>query len=440
MRTRHQRSFRAAKGAISRRPGGEEDARALRQRRGRGVHVGDRDEAVLRRPLERRAQQLHARHAGLLRRLGRMRGDLRGEGMRRVDQRVVALVLQERREPVRPAEAAAPHASRADVRQPRQPGERGDRLEPVVAGEPRGKLGRLRRAAEDQQPSHVRSPPARARRGRRSSTLTATGAAPSTAFAVSRALSGDERGERQARCAPRARALPPQCSPSRSPRRARSVRARASREARRESRDRPPSATNEGRARPARASSACAKPPAMVSFGIGWSRRYLSSPPAKSPMSRSAMSGRRVARAHRLLRRVAGRARDMVEPGGARDVDAAVDRMDPRGAGERHDDAGRAEDRKPADDAEPRVPGLLRERLAARDGDLDLGVRQSRRARPRPRAIASVIILRGTGLIAGSPGGIGRPGKRHGADARPGLEAHAGARRAAAAPSRRSPR
>ncbi len=34
------------------------------------------------------------------------------------------------------------------------------------------------------------------------------------------------------------------------------------------------------------------KPPAMVSRGRGWRRRYLSRPPAKSPMSSSAASGR----------------------------------------------------------------------------------------------------------------------------------------------------
>ena len=51
-------------------------------------------------------------------------------------------------------------------------------------------------------------------------------------------------------------------------------------------------------------------------------------------------------------------------------------------------------------------------------------------------SIASVIILRGTGLIAGSPGGIGRPGQRDRADARAGHEADAarrlGARRTVA--------
>ena len=149
--------------------------------------------------------------------------------------------------------------------------------------------------------------------------------------------------------------------------------------------------------------------------------------------------GERVARSHGLLRCVAGRARHMLEPGGARDVDAAVDRMNPCRAGEGHDDAGRAEDGKPADDAEARVPGFCGERLAAGNGDFDLGVGDLRRVRSRPPAIASIIILRGTGLIAGSPGGIGKPGKRDRADALPGLETDAVRRPRGVAPSRRSP-
>ena len=50
-------------------------------------------------------------------------------------------------------------------------------------------------------------------------------------------------------------------------------------------------------------------------------------------------------------------------------------------------------------------------------------------------AMAVRIIARGTGLMAGSPGGIGRPGPRHRADARAGAEHDAGARRGRAAPS-----
>ena len=63
-----------------------------------------------------------------------------------------------------------------------------------------------------------------------------------------------------------------------------------------------------------------------------------------------------------------------VEAGGARDVDAAMDRMDPGRAGIGHDDAGGAEDRQSADDAEPPVEGLCGQRLAAGNGDLDLDI------------------------------------------------------------------
>ena len=63
----------------------------------------------------------------------------------------------------------------------------------------------------------------------------------------------------------------------------------------------------------------------------------------------------------------AGRPRDMRKPGGARDVDAPIDTVDPGGAGIRHDDPGGAEDRQPADDAEPRVERLARDRLPAGD-------------------------------------------------------------------------
>src|SRR4051812_36214688 len=68
--------------------------------------------------------------------------------------------------------------------------------------------------------------------------------------------------------------------------------------------------------------------------------------------------GEAVAPADGLLRYVAGRAGDMLEAGGARHVDAAVNGVDPGGAGIGNDDSRRAEDRQPADDAEPRVPGF----------------------------------------------------------------------------------
>ena len=57
---------------------------------------------------------------------------------------------------------------------------------------------------------------------------------------------------------------------------------------------------------------------------------------------------------HGGLGRRAGRAGDVRDPGGAGDVDAAVDRVNPGGARERHHDARRAEDRQAADDTEAR--------------------------------------------------------------------------------------
>ena len=120
--------------------------------------------------------------------------------------------------------------------------------------------------------------------------------------------------------------------------------------------------------------------------------------------------GQAVELLHRGLRGRAGRAGDMGEARGARDVDAAMDRMDPGRAGIGHDDAGGAEDRQAADDAEPPVEGLGGERLAAGNGDLDLDVAGSPWA-AAISAMASRIIWRGTGLMAGSPGGIGRPGR-----------------------------
>ena len=74
---------------------------------------------------------------------------------------------------------------------------------------------------------------------------------------------------------------------------------------------------------------------------------------------------------HRLFAGIACRARDMLQAHRARDVDAAVDRMDPRRAGIRHDDAGRAEDGDAADDAEPAVQRALGDFLAAGHRDLD---------------------------------------------------------------------
>ena len=90
------------------------------------------------------------------------------------------------------------------------------------------------------------------------------------------------------------------------------------------------------------------------------------------------------------------------QAGGTGDVDAAVDRVDPRRAGEGDDDAGGAEHRKAALDAEAAIQGLLGERCAAGDRDLDLDVGAGRML-SAISATVSVIMRRGTGLIAGSP-------------------------------------
>ena len=79
--------------------------------------------------------------------------------------------------------------------------------------------------------------------------------------------------------------------------------------------------------------------------------------------------------ANRIFRSRSGAARHVAEPHGAGHIDAAMDGGNPRRAGERVHDARGAEDGKPADDAEPRVPRLLRQRFAARNGNLDFGRR-----------------------------------------------------------------
>ena len=78
-----------------------------------------------------------------------------------------------------------------------------------------------------------------------------------------------------------------------------------------------------------------------------------------------------------------------VEAAGAGDIDAAMDRVDPGRAGIGNDHARGAEDRQPADDAEPRIERLLRNRLAARNGDLDLDIR---RVPPTLRAASSMAV------------------------------------------------
>ena len=116
---------------------------------------------------------------------------------------------------------------------------------------------------------------------------------------------------------------------------------------------------------------------------------------------------------HRLFRGRAGGGGEMLEPRRARDIDAAVDRMDPGGAGIGHDDAGRAEDGEAADDPEPAVERLRRKRLAAGDREPSPRDRRGDRARPlrrRPSAPARSWHA-ARRLMAGSPTASGSPGR-----------------------------
>ena len=94
-----------------------------------------------------------------------------------------------------------------------------------------------------------------------------------------------------------------------------------------------------------------------------------------------------------------------------------------------HDDAGGAEDREPADDARAARSGSS-SASASPPGidDRDRDVAAAGRPRPRPRRRR--IIRRGTGLIAGSPGGELQPWPGHRADALAGVERDAGCRAA----------
>ncbi len=77
----------------------------------------------------------------------------------------------------------------------------------------------------------------------------------------------------------------------------------------------------------------------------------------------------RVMRLHDLFGCLARASGHMLEPVGARDIDAAVNRRDPGRAGIRANDSGRAENRDPADDAEAGIPGLLGKFPPARHRD-----------------------------------------------------------------------
>ena len=154
-----------------------------------------------------------------------------------------------------------------------------------------------------------------------------------------------------------------------------------------------------------------AGPPAMVTRATGCARRYFEQRAGEIAHLDQRMIGQPMQRADRGLGGFARRRADMRASARAGDVDAAVDRVDPGRAGIGHHDAGRAEDRQAADDAEPAVGGALGEFFAAR------APRSRRPRRTRRRAVSATsarlarIIARGAGLIAGSPGGSGRPGR-----------------------------
>ena len=107
----------------------------------------------------------------------------------------------------------------------------------------------------------------------------------------------------------------------------------------------------------------------------------------------------------------------MGEPGGARDVDAAMDGVDPGGAGIGDDDAGGAEDRKAADHAQARIQRPLGDLLSAWNGDFHRDIHRLANSSAASRT-ASRIIARGHGVDRGLARRNGKAGPRHGADAR----------------------
>ena len=170
-----------------------------------------------------------------------------------------------------------------------------------------------------------------------------------------------------------------------------------------------------------------AGPPAMVTRATGRSAQIFEQPADEIAHLDQRMIGQTVERADGGLGGFARRRADMRASARTGDVDAAVDRVDPGRAGIGHDDPGRAEDRQAADDAEPAVGGALGDLRAARHRDLDAHVERRRRACSATSSRLARIIARGAGLIAGSPGGSGRPGPGHRPDAFAGPETEAGA-------------
>ena len=141
------------------------------------------------------------------------------------------------------------------------------------------------------------------------------------------------------------------------------------------------------------------------------------------------MIGQAIKRADRGLGGLAGRGADVSATAGARDIHATVDRVDPGRARIGNDDAGRAQDRQAADDAEPPVRGALGDPLAAGHRDFDNRRRRRRRVLAATSSRLARIIARGAGLIAGSPGCNGRPGRVYRANPFAGLESKARASR-----------
>ena len=147
---------------------------------------------------------------------------------------------------------------------------------------------------------------------------------------------------------------------------------------------------------------------------------------ARHRMARADISAcRRRSRPSRSARRPAGRAApataasdvlpvaagDVLDAHRARDVDAAMDAVDPRRAGVRHHDRRWC----PGSTVRRRCPAGGSACVAANASPpgMEISTTTSPAApcEPRPRRCAVAIICRGTGLIAGSPGGRGKPGR-----------------------------
>ena len=122
------------------------------------------------------------------------------------------------------------------------------------------------------------------------------------------------------------------------------------------------------------------------------------------------MIGQAMKRADGGLGRFPGRSADVGAFARARDVHAAHDRVNPGRARIGHDDAGRAQDRQAAD--QPRRPLAVRSAIFSPPG-IEISTIASTPAPCRSATSARLarIIARGAGLIAGSPGLSGSPGR-----------------------------